>query len=146
MVCKNAGINGDRTNDVAPDEEEHYPYATTAAGGALLRDPDDSPFSHQVHRTACLWDLKVQANLTDGVVVSAKDMAVPSKTSFAQLLGFGATPNLCRMASLRTRLKRVTPAVHRSIFVSIILRRFSISFVTGQHSAPYFATGRTLSY
>ncbi|VDP08909.1 unnamed protein product [Heligmosomoides polygyrus] len=32
-------------------------------------------------------DLKIQANLTDGVVISAEDVAVASKTSFAQLLG-----------------------------------------------------------
>ncbi|VDO74802.1 unnamed protein product [Heligmosomoides polygyrus] len=49
-------------------------------------------------------DLKVQANLFDGVVVSAKDMAVPPKTSFAQLLGYqGDTEPL---SSLRTRSKR----------------------------------------
>ncbi|VDP14068.1 unnamed protein product [Heligmosomoides polygyrus] len=30
----------------------------------------------------------LQANLTEGVVVSAKDVAVPSKTSLAQLLGY----------------------------------------------------------
>ncbi|VDO24248.1 unnamed protein product [Heligmosomoides polygyrus] len=38
---------------------------------------------------------------------------------------------------------RVTPAVQRSIFVSMTLRRVSTSLVAGQHSAPYIATGRT---
>ncbi|VDO64654.1 unnamed protein product [Heligmosomoides polygyrus] len=58
MVCKRTGSNGDRTNDVAPDEEEHYPYVTAAAGGRLLRGSDDSPFSRQLHRTAGLWEAR----------------------------------------------------------------------------------------
>ncbi|VDP30977.1 unnamed protein product [Heligmosomoides polygyrus] len=41
-----------------------------------------------LHHFELARDLKVQANLTDVVVVSAKDMDVPSKTSFAQLVGY----------------------------------------------------------
>ncbi|VDO75554.1 unnamed protein product [Heligmosomoides polygyrus] len=88
-------------------------------------------------------DLEVQANSRDGVVISAKKVVVPSQTGFSQLVGFLVTPNLHRMVSLRKRSNRVTPTAYLSIFVCITLKRLSISFVTGQHSAPYVANGRT---
>ncbi|VDO70710.1 unnamed protein product [Heligmosomoides polygyrus] len=46
------------------------------------------------------------------------------------------------MVSLRTRSERITPAVNLSTFVSITLRRLSISFVTDQHSDRSFRSGR----
>lgn len=38
-------------------------------------------------------DFEVQANLTDGVAVSAKDVDLPSKMSSAQLFGYRSTQN-----------------------------------------------------
>ncbi|VDP09511.1 unnamed protein product [Heligmosomoides polygyrus] len=47
------------------------------------------------HSRILTGDFKVQASPTDGVVVSAKDVAVPSQTSFAQLVGYrGDTKHL----------------------------------------------------
>ncbi|VDP51855.1 unnamed protein product [Heligmosomoides polygyrus] len=57
----------------------------------------------------------VKANLPNSVTTSAKNVAIPPKASFTSF----------------------------SIFVPITLRQVSISFVGGQHSAPYIATGRT---
>lgn len=64
-----------------------------------------------------------------GVVVGAKD--VGPKASFAQVVGYRGDPNPLSYGALRTRPKRITPAVHLNSFVSITLGRLSISF-TGQ--------------
>ncbi|EPB67986.1 hypothetical protein ANCCEY_12923 [Ancylostoma ceylanicum] len=54
----------------------------------------------------------------------------------------GVMPNRSWVFLLRMRSARVTPVVHRNIFVSITFSRRSTSLVAGQHAAPYNATDR----
>ncbi|VDP10098.1 unnamed protein product [Heligmosomoides polygyrus] len=81
-------------------------------------------------------DIKVQAYLPDGVVISAKDVAVPSQASFAQLVGYRDDTEPLSYGVVANAVQTLIPAVHRSIFVSFALRRPSIALVTDQHAAP----------
>lgn len=61
--------------------------------------------------------------------------AVPSQSSFAQPVSYraSANPNFCRMASPRLCSMRSIPAVLRTTFDCVLLRRDSASLVAGVH-------------
>lgn len=80
-------------------------------------------------------DFQLQDQLCYGVAVGTQC----GRTTGDELLilwMIEATPYLCRMSFLQMWSKWVTPLIHRSIFVFIVLRQCSVSFVVGQHSAP----------
>ncbi|EYC07325.1 hypothetical protein Y032_0071g594 [Ancylostoma ceylanicum] len=78
---------------------------------------------------------KTEANFANAFVFSLKHVAIPLQAGIRE-----ACPLLERCESavgcLDCRSSRVMPAIQRSIFIFIPLRRRSSSLVAVQHSAP----------